>query len=238
MLLLASALLSSAFLLPLIFLGMAMAGYNTYKFFRANPLLGRSGTAEAITGSAIILVISALIVAIPHGFLGKAGLLAFLALGVNVVYTVVALYYLQKWFLKAVRGSQDELTQRAAAFTTSAFQKSVMGLTALLLGENVDAERKEEIVRRIGKSKPLSHLPTQKLLGIFRFVCSDIESKMFGWESAMQEVRRQPGPVDQKDVALRVAIAIVGGKNGSELDAELLERVVEALNLDIELYRA
>ncbi len=238
MLLLASALLSSVFLLPLIFLGMAMTGYNTYKFFRAHPLMGRSGMAEAITTSAIILVISALIVAIPHGFLGKAGLLAYLALGVNVVYTVVALYYLQKWAIKAVRGSQDELTKRAAAFTTSAFQKSVMGLTALLLGETVDAARKEEIVRRIGKSKPLSHLPTAKLLGIFRFVCSDIESAMFGWENAMNEVRRQPGPVGQKDIALRVAMAIVGGKNGSELDNKLLERVVEALNLDIELYRA
>lgn len=237
MLLLASALLSSVFLLPLILLGMAMAGYNTYKFFRAHPLLGRSGTAEAITGSGIILVLSALIVAIPHGFLGKAGLLAYLALGVNVVYTALALYYLQKWVIKAVRGSQDELTKRAATFTTSAFQKSVMGTTALLLGENVEPARKEEIIRRIGKSKPLSHLPAAKLIGTFRFVCSDIESAMFGWENAMQEVRRQPGPVEQKDVALRVAMAIVGGKNGSELNNEMLERVVEALNLDIDHYR-
>lgn len=231
MLMLLNSLFSSFVLMPFILLGMAMVGYNTYKFFRTHPLLGQSGKAEAVTSAAGVLVISALIVAIPHGFLGKVGIIAMVALAVNVIYVLVALYYLKKWVMKGVRSTQDELTQRASALHTTAFQKATMGMTALLLADDVGADRLNEITKRIKDSSALSHLPSDTLIGYFTSSRAVIAEGMFGWEDMAKKVRELPAQNDESEIALRVAITIVGGKKNAELDRARLQRLLLALNV-------
>lgn len=243
MLTLINAILSSFFLMPFIMLGMVMVGKHTYTFFRTHPLLGHSGKAEAITSSAIVMVISAVIVAIPHGFLAKVGVLGILALAINLVYIGVALYYLKKWIMNAVRGTQDDLTKQASAFRTTAFQKSAMGLTALLASSGNSADtltdtKKAAIIERINKAKALDHLPKETLVNMFTDYLTSIEniSGMFNWEDIMKAIKSLPAQGNQTDVALRVAIAVVGGKDGKELDEASLERVANALGLEPSSY--
>lgn len=237
MLMLINSILSSFFLLPLILVGMAMVGYNTYKFFRTHPLLGYSGKAEAITSAGVVLVLSAVIVAIPHGALGKAGLLALFSLAVNLVYVVVALHYLKKWILGAVRATQDDLTRRAAAFHTTAFQKAAMGFAALLLREGVTEAEKAEVQKRIAESSALNHLTSASLLGYFNHYAGCIIcNPMFGWEDTVKHVKDLPASGDQTDIALRVAISVVGGKDGAQLDKARLDQLVAALGVDAAAY--
>lgn len=239
MLTLINAILSSLFLMPFIVLGMVMVGKHTYTFFREHPMLGHSGKAEAITTSAIVLVISAVIVAIPHGFMAKVGVLGLVALAINLVYICVALYYLKKWIMSAVRGTQDELTKQASAFHTTAFQKSAMGLTALLASSSDSAAplsdaKKAAIIERITKARALDHIPKNTLVNLFTGYLTSIEnnSSMFAWEDTMKAIKSLPGLANQTDVALRVAMALVGGKDGTGIDEAGLERVTAALGLD------
>ena len=243
MLTLVNAILSSFFLMPFIILGMTMVGKHTYTFFRTHPVLGHSGKAEAITTSGIVLVISAVIVAIPHGFMAKVGVLGLLALAINLMYIGVALYYLKKWIMSAVRGTQDDLTKQAAAFHTTAFQKSAMGLAALLASSGNSATplseaKKAAIIERINQAKALDHLPKNTLVSLFTSYLTTIEndSSLFNWEDTMKAIKSLPAQGNQTDVALRVAIAIVGGKEGKELDEAGLERVTAALGLDHSSY--
>lgn len=240
MLTLFNSLLSSFVLMPFIAFGAIMVGYNTYKFFRAHPLLGRSGKAEAITSAVIVIILNAVIVSIPHGGLGKVGPIGMLALGINLMYVGVALWYMKKWIMNAVRSTQDDLTKRASAFSTTAFRKATMGFTALLLvpaSEATPETKKTEVAARIKSHSALSHLPADELVTLFSGYLSAIEgNSMFGWEDTLATIKKLPGQGDQTDVALRVAINIVGGKTGAEVNKERLAHVVEALGLDLANY--
>ncbi len=235
-----TALLPFVLLMPVI-LGMIMVSHNIYKFFGSHPELGFSSESKAIAIAVFIFIISGVIVAMP--FLGMGGLVEVLALLITFAYFVVALYYLKKWVMQAIYTTHDELTKCASAITAVSFQKSVMGLTALLLAsgkrtELLSDEQKEEIVERIKHARAFDHLPTDALVGYFNTYLGDIEHPvcMYAWESTLNRVKQLSADSYQTDIAMRLAVSIVGGRRGRNIDQTRLQLVADGLGLDSSKY--
>jgi tellurite resistance protein len=231
-----NALLSLILLIPII-LGMVMVSHNTYKFFGSHPELGLANEKKAITIAVAVFLVSALVVASP--LIGTGGALDVFASVVSLAYVGIALYYLKKWVMQTIHTTHDELTKCASAISTVTFQKSAMGITALLLSsgkstEPVSDEQRNEIIDRINHARAFDHLPTDALVGYFQAYLGDIEHPvcMYARENTLDKVKKLTGQSYETDIAMKVAASIVGGKHGKNLDRVRLEQVARTLGLD------
>ncbi len=118
-----------------------------------------------------------------------------------------------------------------------------MGLTALLLAsgkrtELLSDEQKEEIVERIKHARAFDHLPTDALVGYFNTYLGDIEHPvcMYAWESTLNKVKQLSADRYQTDIAMRLALSIVGGRRGRNIDQTRLQLVADGLGLDSSKY--
>ena len=55
---------------------------------------------------------------------------------------------------------------------------------------------------------------------------------MYAWENTLNKVKNLTEDRYQTDVAMRVAVSIVGGRNARNIDQARLHQVVGALGLD------
>ncbi|MBP9810513.1 hypothetical protein KBF38_19575, partial [bacterium] len=99
-------------------------------------------------------------------------------------------------------------------------------------------EQRDEVVERIKHARAFDHLPTDALVGYFNTYLGDIEHPvcMYAWESTLNEVKELSDDRYQTDVAMRVAVSIVGGRNGRNIDTARLQQVADALGLDPSKY--
>lgn len=226
--------------LPVI-LGIIMVSHNTYKFFGSHPELGFDSENQAITVATLVFVVSLAITTLPH--LGASGPLTVFALLLSIAYVIVALYYLKKWLIMSFRTTHDELTQRALAINSATFQRTTMGLTALLLSSGKSTEQtsesvKAEIQERIKHARVFDHLPTDALLGYFEEYLGAVENPvcMYAWENTLHKVKVNVSKQYETDIALRVAMQLVGGKDSRSLNQDRLKHIVSALSLDTSKY--
>jgi tellurite resistance protein len=235
-----NALVFIVLLMPVI-LGMTMVSHNIYRFFGSHPELGFSSENNAIVMAVLSFIVSGAIVAMP--LTGIGGAFAVVSFLVTLAYVGVALYYVKKWVMQTIHTTHDELTKCASAITTTSFQKSTMGMTALLLAsgkrtEILTDEQRAEVVERIKHARAFDHLPTDALVGYFNTYLGDIEHPvcMYAWESTLNKVKGLSDDRYQTDIAMRVAVSIVGGRNGRNIDMDRLQQVAGTLGLDPSKY--
>ena len=235
-----NALLFIVLLMPVI-LGMTMVSHNIYRFFGSHPELGFSSENNAIAIAVFFFIVSGAIVAVP--VIGMGGIFAVVSMLVTFAYVAVALYYVKKWVMQTIHTTHDELTKCASAISTTSFQKSTMGMTALLLAsgkrsEILSDEQRDEIVERIKHARAFDHLPTDALIGYFNTYLGDIEHPvcMYAWESTLNKVSELSDDRYQTDIAMRVAVSIVGGRDARNIDQARLQEIAGALGLDSSKY--
>jgi len=226
--------------LPVI-LGIIMVSHNTYKFFGNHPELGFDTVNKATLVASLVFLVSILVTAPTH--FGAAGASSVFALLVSLAYVIVALYYLKKWLVMTFRTTHDELTERASTLNSASFQKTAMGLTALLLssGKSTDTttrEQRAEIHERIKHARVFDHLPTNTLIGYFEESLSAAEHPvcMYAWDNTLNQIKRNATKQYETDIALQVALKLVGGKDVSTINQERLSCIVNALGLEKSKY--
>jgi hypothetical protein len=134
-------------------------------------------------------------------------------------------------------------TERASTLNSVSFQKTAMGLTALLLSsgkstETTTREQRAEIHERIKHARVFDHLPTNTLIGYFEESLNNAEHHvcMYAWDNTLNQIKRNTTKQYETDIALQVAMKLVGGKDVSTINQERLSCIVKTLGLEKSKY--